>query len=118
MRLRVVSYRPAYFRFAGKIKVDPDYETEKVLAAVESALRDAIFVRRRAVRPAGFLERSHCGGSSGAGRRRGRRRQPLSHRQPRRWTTRLLAELPNAGDGSVGAAELLTLDPAPLDDWG
>jgi hypothetical protein len=37
--LRVQSYRDVYFRFAGKVKVNPDYETDAVLAAVEEALR-------------------------------------------------------------------------------
>ncbi|MFB2976712.1 putative baseplate assembly protein [Microseira sp. BLCC-F43] len=36
--LRVQSYLPAPFRIAAKVKVDPDYVTEKVLANVRSSL--------------------------------------------------------------------------------
>src|SRR5262249_13045215 len=38
--LRVKSYRPAHFRFAGKVKIDPDYQSGVVLGAVEQKLRE------------------------------------------------------------------------------
>ena len=40
-------YRPAFFRFAGKVKIDPAYEPELVLAQVELALRDGFSFARR-----------------------------------------------------------------------
>src|SRR5581483_4641431 len=40
VELRVKTFRPAYFRFAGNVKVDGDFASEQVLAAVEQALRD------------------------------------------------------------------------------
>ena len=46
--LRVQSYRPAYFRFAGKVKVNPDYQPSQVLAAVELALRTQFSFAARA----------------------------------------------------------------------
>jgi hypothetical protein len=36
--IRIASYRKAFFRLAGTLKVDPDYEPTKVLAAVRAAL--------------------------------------------------------------------------------
>lgn len=39
--IRVSSYRPVSFRFGGYLKVDPDYETDKVLATVDQTLRAA-----------------------------------------------------------------------------
>lgn len=37
----IAAYRPAYFRLALRIRRDPDYESKKLLAAVETALRAA-----------------------------------------------------------------------------
>ena len=39
--LRLQTYRPAFFRLTGNVGVDPAYEAERVLAAVEAALRTA-----------------------------------------------------------------------------
>ena len=38
--LRVESYRPAHFRFAGTVKVNSDHQADVVLAATERALRE------------------------------------------------------------------------------
>jgi hypothetical protein len=40
--LRVQTYRPAFFKLGAAVKLDPDYEPQKVLAAVEQALRSAL----------------------------------------------------------------------------
>ena len=114
--VRVESYREALFKVAGKIKVDPDYETEKVLTAASDALREAFsFADRQFGQPvvlsevialvqavAGIvvvdLDSLYRTGNSV------------------KLNARLEAELPNGGDpASLGAAELLTLDPAPID---
>ncbi len=118
--LRVKSYRPAYFRIAASVKVDPDYETNLVLAAVEAALCAQFSFEVRAFgQPVMLSEviavmqavpgvvaldldklyRSDAGTAT--------------------LETRLLAALPETGStGDTAAAELLTLDAAPLDKLG
>ncbi len=109
--LRVQSYRPAYFRFAGRVKVDPDYETDAVLASVEQALRTQFSFGVRAfgqpvmlseviaaVQPvpgvvAVDVDKLHRAGAAAT------------------LESRLLAALPETlPDGSTAAAELLTLE--------
>jgi predicted phage baseplate assembly protein len=118
--LRVKSFRPAFFRVAADLKVDPDYETDLVRAAVEQALRaEFSFVNRAFGQPVMLSEviaviqnvsgvvavdlnnlfRSDAGAAT--------------------LETRLLAALPeNLASGDVAAAELLTLDPALRDKLG
>jgi predicted phage baseplate assembly protein len=120
VRLRVKSYRPAYFRVAGTVKVDPDFETDKVHAAVEQELRTKFSFEIRAfgqpvmlseviavvqavpgvvALDADKLYRSDAGTAA--------------------LEQRLLAALPAAlSNGDAAAAELLMLDPAPLDNLG
>ena len=113
--VRVASYEEALFKVAGKIKIDPDYVNETVLAAGIAALREEFsFANRRFGQPvvlseviallqsiAGVvavdLDKLYRTGASA------------------KLNARLEAELPNGGDPtSLGAAELLTLDPAPF----
>ena len=114
--LRVKSYRPAYFRFAGKVKVNPDYETDAVLAAVESALRAQFSFDVRAFGQPVFLSEVIAAVQAVPGVVAVDVRQIVSRRcQPRRWKRAcwprcqkcLLTE-------ALVAAELLTLDAAPL----
>ena len=117
--LRVKSYRPAYFRFAGKIKVNPDYQPEVVLSAVERALRNQFSFDARAFGQPVFLSEVIAAVQAVAGvvavdviklHRAG---------SPATLETRLLAALPEMpANGTVVAAELLTLDPAPMDELG
>jgi hypothetical protein len=119
VELRVKTFRPVYFRFAGNVKVDADFESDKVLLAVERALRDNfVFDARRFGQPvmlsevisviqavpgvvAVDVDKLYRGGSSPS-------------LQPR-----LLAELPETlPNGQLAAAELLMLDAAPLDQLG
>lgn len=119
VELRVMTYRPAYFRFAGSVKVDADYETDKVLAAVETALRHVFaFAARGFGQPvmlseviaaiqavpgviAVDVDKFYRSGSAAT------------------LQQRLLAEQPiTLSNGQLAAAELLTLDPAPLDQLG
>lgn len=117
--LRVKSYRAAYFRFAGKIKVDPDYETDGVLVAVESALRAQFSFDTRAFGQPVFLSEVIAAVQAVPGvvavdvikLYRGDAAATLE--------TRLLAALPETlSNGNLVAAELLTLDSAPLDELG
>lgn len=139
--LRVQTYRQAYFRMAARVKVDPDYSQDLVLTAVENALREAFSFDARAFgqpvtqseviatmqavpgvvavdlyklyRPRRLilsaLERAVV--------------HNLIHFFPpgsySQLNTVLVAAVPQPGaEGSIVAAELLTLDPAPLDDLG
>ena len=139
--VRVQTYRQDYFRMAARVKVDPDYLQDLVLAAVEKALRDAFSFDARAFgqpvtqseviatmqavpgvvavdlyklyRPFHFiffdLERNRTLNSIHFF-------PPGMHRL---LNDVLVAAVPQPGGrGGILAAELLTLDPAPLDDLG
>jgi predicted phage baseplate assembly protein len=118
--LRVQTFRPAFFRLAAGVKVDPDYLPDKVLAAVEQALRTQFsFAAREFGQPVALSEvvavmQSVAGvvavdvdklfrfDDTSAGLK-----------------MLLPAAAPQAGDkGTVAAAELLLLDPSPLHDVG
>ena len=114
--LRVKTFRPAFFQIAANVKIDPDYQNDLVLAAIESALRAKFSFENRAFgQPVMLSEvvatmqavtgviavdliclfRSDAGTAT--------------------LETRLLAALPETtATGDVAAAELLMLDPAPL----
>jgi uncharacterized phage protein gp47/JayE len=116
--LRVQSYRSVYFRFAGKVEVDSDYETDAVLAAVETALRAQFSFDVRAFGQPVFLSEVIAAVQAVPGvvavdvdklYRDGSTSPTLE--------TRLLAALPGTlSDGSVVGAELLTLHSDPLGD--
>lgn len=115
----VAAYRPAFFTLAGKLKVDPDRLRDKVVAAVEAALRDAFsFAARDFGQPVAAsevvaviqqvpgviavdLDALHrVGGPAGL-------------------SARLLADREAfAAGGEPLAAELLLLDPGPLPPFG
>ena len=119
--VRVGSYRKAFFRVAGTIKVDPDYEPERVLAAVRENLRTAYSFENLAfgapVTLSGLVARMHAvagvvavdvdalartDGVGGDG-----------------TINPLPAATPQAGTaGSVLAAELLLLDEGSLEKLG
>ena len=117
--LRVKSYRPAYFRFAGKIKVNPDYETDAVLAAVESALRAQFSFGVRAFGQPVFLSEVIAAVQAVPGVVAVDVSKLYRADAAATLETRLLAALPEMlADGSIDAAELLMLDAAPLDELG
>jgi len=115
IRLRLESYGPALFRLAGKIHVDPAHRPETVLTAVQAALRTQFAFAARAfgqpVTLSEVLAVMHAvPGVVGV---------DLDHlhrsEAPVALHDRLLAALPAMqADGTMRAAELLTLDPAPL----
>ena len=112
VELRVKTFRPAAFRFACNIKVEADFESDKVLAAVEQALRDNFaFSARSFGQPvilsevisviqavpgvvAVDIDRLYRSGSTPS------------------LQQRLLADLPIMSNGQLLPAELLTLDTA------
>lgn len=117
--LTVKSYRPASFRFAGKIKIDPAYQSELVLAQAQQALRAGFaFARREFAQPVMLSEviaalQSVPGVIAVDVDKLYRSGRPATLRQ------RLLAAAPvKLANGTVLAAELLTLDAAPLDQLG
>jgi len=117
--LRVKSYRPAYFRFAGKIKVDPDYETDAVLAAVESALRAQFSFSVRAFGQPVFLSEVIAAVQAVLGVVAVDTSKLYRADAASTLETRLLAALPETlSNADVAAAELLTLDSAPPDELG
>jgi predicted phage baseplate assembly protein len=117
VRRRVVSYRKALFRIAARIIVDSDYPPDRTISAVEDALRAAFGFDAREfgapVRLSEALAVMHTvPGVVAVDVERFSRTDhpdvPLADSLP--------AALPRAGDGGdVLAAELLTLDPAPLE---
>jgi predicted phage baseplate assembly protein len=115
LRLRLESYRPVRFRTAGKVQVDPTYRSEAVLTAVEAALRRQFAFEARAfgqpVTLSEVLAVMHAvPGVVGVD-------LDYLYRSDTRVALhdRLLAALPTVpADGTVAAAELLTLDAAPL----
>ena len=117
--LRVKSYRPARFRFAGKVKIDPDQQTDVVLAAVENALRDKFSFDVRAFGQPVFLSEVIATVQAVTGVLAVDVNKLYRAGAAATLQNRLLAALPETlADGSLVAAELLTLDPAPLDDLG
>lgn len=114
----LISYQPVHFRLALKVSVDPAHDTEAVLAAVETALRaDFGFAAR------GFAEPVALSAIAGTAHRVAgvcaidvdalyRTVEPQTARVPHD----LLRALPGRQDaGTLLPAEILTLDPGPLD---
>ncbi|HEY2990887.1 MAG TPA: putative baseplate assembly protein [Candidatus Binatia bacterium] len=111
---RVESYRKALFRIAAKVKVHPDHIAEKVLQAVEQALRAEFSFDARAFgQPVTASEliaviQAVPGVVAVDLDKLYRPGQPSS--------ARLDAATPLPGEaGALAAAELLTLDPGPLE---
>jgi len=117
--LRVKSYRPVHFRFAGKVKMNPDYEPDAVLAAVETALRDKFSFDVRAFGQPVFLSEVIAAVQEVPGVVAADVNKLYRADAPAALETRLLAALPEKlADNSVVAAELLTLDPGQLGELG
>jgi hypothetical protein len=114
--VRAVSYRKALFKVAGKIKIDPDYETEKVQAAALSALREEFSFGNRKFGQPVVLSEVIALIQAVAGVIAVDLDSLYRTGTTVKLNPRLEADLPNGGDpASSGAAELLTLDPAPFE---
>jgi hypothetical protein len=117
--LRVKSYRPAYFRFAGKVKIDPDYQSDVALAAVEAALREQFSFDVRAFGQPVFLSEVIAAVQAVPGMIAVDVNKLYRTSTASTLQKRLLAAQPETlADGSLAAAELLTLDAEPLDGLG
>ena len=117
--LCVKSFRPAYFNFAGKVKIDPAYETDAVLAAVEQALRTQFSFDARDFGQPVFLSEVFEVIQVVPGVVAATVDKLYRADGPAGLNARLLAALPvTLPSGDTTAAELLTLDAAPLDELG
>lgn len=141
VKVRIKSYRRALFRVAARIKVDPDHQPEKVLAEVEQSLRTQFsFDAREFGQPvilseviaimqavpgveAVDVDRLYRTEEMGGWKSRftlsvfaAQMRRLYSWIPAQRLSPLLPADIPEVReDGEVMAAELLTLDPAPLE---
>jgi hypothetical protein len=114
--ITVKSYRPVTFKVVAALKIDPDYIVEKVLAAVEAALRAGFSFSAREFGQAVTLSEvmSAIQNVAGVVAVDVNKLYRTDHQEA--WNEILVAEMPRAGDdSSVPAAELLTLDPAALE---
>jgi predicted phage baseplate assembly protein len=116
--LRVQTYRKTYFRLAATVMVDPDARTEDVLAAVEQKLRTAFSFDARGFGQPAALSEVMAAIQSVAGVRAVdvdkffRTDDPAADGISRI----LIAAAPEAGtEDQPLAAELLTLDPRPVE---
>jgi predicted phage baseplate assembly protein len=113
---RVKSYRKALFRFAGKVKVHEDYRQEKVLAEVEQALRTEFCFDSRAFGQPVMLSEVIAVIQAVPGVLAVDVDKLYRTNEAALLNHRLLADLPAMGaDDVVASAELLTLDPGPLE---
>jgi hypothetical protein len=117
--LSVKSYAAVTFRLAATVKIAGDADTTKVLAAVATALRAAYAFDARSFGQPVTIDELYATIQGVASivaadiQLLYRVHQDAVLPQP---SPRLVAALPGvAPDGSVSAAELLTLDPGPLD---
>jgi predicted phage baseplate assembly protein len=117
--LSVQSYIDATFTLQASIKIDPDSDNDAVLAAVTSALRAAYSFDARDFGQSVTIDEVYAVIQNVAGviacdiNQLYRLDTGPTLPQP---APRLLATLPTVqSDGSVNAADLLTLDPGPID---
>jgi len=114
--VRAVSYQKRLFKVAGKIKVDPDYEAEKVLAEANDTLRDTFSFAKRQFGQSVNLSEVIALVQVVDGVVAVDIDSLYRTGEAVKLNSRLEAELPHGGDpASLGAAELVTLDPAPID---
>jgi predicted phage baseplate assembly protein len=114
--LRVQTYRRAFFRTSALIDVNPDYQQDKVLAAVTDALRTEFSFDSRAFGQGVALSEVLAAMQSVVGVVAVDMNELYRVEETPGLNSRLLAAMPQAGtEGSVQPAELLILDPSPID---
>jgi hypothetical protein len=113
--IEVESYRPALFRIDAGISVHPDYLPDKVLAEIEQTLRDRFSFDARAFGQAVHLSEVMSVIHSVEGVVAVDVDALYRSGEPAVRNPRLPAAVPAPGDEEVLAAELLTLDPSPVD---
>jgi predicted phage baseplate assembly protein len=114
--LRVQTYRRAFFRTSALIDVNPDYQQDKVLAAVTDALRTEFSFDSRAFGQGVALSEVLAAMQSVLGVVAVDMNELYRVDGTPGLNSRLLAAMPQAGaEGLVQPAELLILDPGPID---
>ena len=113
--LLVKSYSPRLFRVAGSLEIDPDRVPQQVVDAVTLALRDAFSFQARAFgQPVHLSEvvavMQAVPGVVSVDVNAFHRSEDNADRLPR-----IPAAVPRPGDTTVTSAELLTLDPRPVE---
>ncbi len=117
--IRVESYRRALFRIAARVKVNPDYRSEQVLAAVEHSLRSHFSFDARDFGQPVILSEVMAVIQAVPGVKAVDVDKLYRYGEEAKLNSGLAAATPQAGTHvAVSAAELLTLDPSPLDDLG
>ena len=118
--LQVKSYRRAYFRIKARVKIDPDYPPEKVMAAVWNSLQTQFSFDARGFGQSVALSEAIAIMQNVPGVIAVDVDKFYRFGEIEDWQPRLAAAAPQAGAGSaVAAAELLLLDPnSPSDDLG
>ncbi len=117
--IRVESYREALFRIAARVKVNPDYRSEQVLTAVEKSLRSHFSFDTRDFGQPVTLSEVMAVIQAVPGVQAVDVDKLYRYGEEAKLNSSLAAAMPQPGnDGTVSAAELLTLDPDPLDDLG
>ncbi len=113
--LRVETYRRALFRLFALVDINPDYLPDKVVAAVTQALRDEFSFDARVFGQDVALSEVVALIQAVPGVVAVDVTKLYRVGDPQIWNARLPAALPLAGTQKVMAAELLTLDPGPID---
>jgi hypothetical protein len=111
----IKSYRPVTFKLAADVKVDPVYRQADVMAAIESSLRSNFSFTARTFGEPVTLSEVISSIQNVAGVIAVDVNNLFRSDHNPAWNELLPAAAPRSGDdSSVPAAELLTLDPAPL----
>jgi predicted phage baseplate assembly protein len=113
--LLVKSYRPAYFKVAGNFIVDPNFESQTVSAALELALRSKFSFDVRSFGQPVALSEVIAVMQSVPGIIAVDLKEFYRSDKTPAMNDCLFAEMPVLTDSTPAPAELLTLDPAPLD---
>jgi len=114
--LRVQTYRPAFFRLSALIVINPDYQQDKVIAAVTDALRMGFSFDARRFGQGVALSEVMAGLQAVPGVGAVDVTKLYRVGDAAELNARLPAAMPQAGaEGTVQAAELLILDPSPID---
>lgn len=113
--LTIEPYQPKFFQVTAKIQINPDYLAEKVLSAVEQQLRERFSFDARAFgQSVAFSEVvsviQHVVGVQAVDIDAFYRSD-----KPADLNQQLESEIPRSGGDAVFAAELLTLDPRPVE---
>jgi predicted phage baseplate assembly protein len=113
--LLVASYEPRLFRLSAALQVHPDHAAEKVLAAVEQRLRESFSFEARSFGQPVHLSEIIAVMQNVTGVVAVDVNELYRTDQPAQLRPRLEAGAPRLGDDKLLAAELLTLDPRPLE---